>query len=335
MNVTVLIVTRNEERYILDCIKSIENQFESSNDWELIIIDGMSEDNTKKIALEHLSKVSYTYTILDNPKKTLAAGWNIGIKNAKGRFVVRPDAHGGLQSGYIKYGLEVLNDKKDVIAVGGVLKTKSKSFFGHIIKEALSSRVGVGNSSFRTAVTSGYYDTAVFAIYRKEIFDQVGYFDENLVRHQDNDMHKRIKDVGGKFYLDMRMKADYFCRDTIPKLIEQMYKIGRYLPDIMGNGSLSARHFAPFLFYSFIIILLLMGLINNIFIYFALFVFMGYLGVIFIDLFFRAIKKKNIFIFLNFFIIPLMHFSYGFGTFVGLIKKLKLGGKSNVESTVI
>lgn len=327
MTTSVLIVTRNEETYIIDCIKSIEKQFDENDSWELIVVDGISEDNTKKIALEYLSKVSYVFNILDNPKKILATGWNIGIKNAKGRFVVRPDAHGTLQEDYIKYGLEVLKEKKDVTAVGGILETKSKNFFGNIIKEALSSRVGVGNSSFRTAVISGYYDTAVFAIYRKDIFDKVGYFDEKLVRHQDNDMHKRIKDVGGKFYLDIRMKANYYCRDTILKLLNQMFSIGRYLPDIMGDGSLSIRHFAPFLFYSFLTILLLIGLISNIFIYFALFVFISYLGVIFIDLFFRAIKKKNIFIFLNFFIIPLMHFSYGFGTIVGLIKKLKLGGK--------
>lgn len=328
MKISVLIVTRNEEKYIIDCIKSIENQFKTNNDWELIIIDGMSEDSTKKLAIKYLKNVKYSYRVLDNPKKILASGWNIGIKNAKGKFVVRPDAHGALHTDYIKYGLDVLNKKEDVVAVGGVLETKSKNFFGNIIKEALSSRVGVGNSSFRTATQSGYYDTAVFALYRKEIFDKVGYFNENLVRHQDNDMHKRIKDIGGKFYLDVRMKADYYCRDTVPKLLQQMFNIGRYLPDIMGDGSLSIRHFAPFLFYGSISILLLLGVVSNVFIYIALFIFIGYLAVISIDSIYRASKKRNVSILLNILLIPLMHFSYGFGTLIGLIKKLKVGVKS-------
>ena len=196
MQVSVIIVTRNEERYILDCIKSIEAQFEEHDTWELIIVDGMSDDKTKKIASRYLSGVNYSYQILDNEKKILSSGWNIGIKNAKGQYVVRPDAHGALHEGYIKYALETLEQNPDVTAVGGVLETKARGFWGIIIKEALSSRVGVGNSSFRTATQSGYYDTAVFALYRKEIFDKIGYFNENLVRHQDNDMHRRVKEFG-------------------------------------------------------------------------------------------------------------------------------------------
>lgn len=323
MQVSVIIVTRNEEKYILGCIKSIEAQFEKDDKWELIIVDGISEDKTKDIAVKYLQSVDYDYQILDNHKKILSAGWNIGIKNAKGKYVVRPDAHGALHKGYIKYGLEVLEQKPDVTAVGGVLETKAKGFWGNVIKEALSSRVGVGNSSFRTATQSGYYDTAVFALYRKEIFDKVGYFNENLIRHQDNDMHRRIKEVGGKFYLDIRMVADYYCRDTVPKLLKQMYNIGRYLPDVMGDGSLSVRHFAPFIFYMSVIILLLLGLFKSVFVYFAFLIFGGYLFVIVIDTLLRVVKKKKPSLLLNIFIIPAMHASYAFGTLIGFIQKLK------------
>jgi glycosyltransferase involved in cell wall biosynthesis len=322
MQVSVIIVTKNEEKYILNCIKSIETQFEKDDKWELIIVDGMSEDKTKEISSEYLSHVNYAYQILENKKKILSAGWNIGIKNAQGKYVVRPDAHGALHKGYIKYGLEILEQNPDVTAVGGVLETKAKGFWGNIIKEALSSRVGVGNSSFRTATQSGYYDTAVFALYRKEIFDKVGYFNEKLVRHQDNDMHKRVKDMGGKFYLDIKMKADYYCRDTIPKLSIQMFNIGRYLPTVMNNGSLSIRHFIPFVFYNLLFILLFLGLFSTIFFKISAFIFIGYLGIISIDSIYRSLKNNNIFILLNIFIIPLMHFSYGFGTLIGLIKQL-------------
>jgi glycosyltransferase involved in cell wall biosynthesis len=325
--VSVIIVVRNEETYIVDCIKSIEKQFEDNDSWELIVVDGLSEDKTKELAKNYLKDKKFKWIIVDNPGKILATGWNIGIKNAIGKYVVRPDAHGALHEGYIKYGLEVLEQKPDVAAVGGILETKAKGFWGNIIKEALSSRVGVGNSSFRTATQSGYYDTAVYALYRKEIFDKVGYFNEKLVRHQDNDMHRRIKEIGGKFYLDIRMKADYYCRDTVPKLLTQMFNIGRYLPDVMGDGSLSIRHFAPFIFYGIIFILIALGFIHHYFMDIALFIFLSYMSIIFIDSIYRAIKKRNIFILLNIFIIPLMHFFYGIGTLVGLIKKFRIGEK--------
>ena len=321
MQVSVIVVTRNEEKYILNCIQSIETQFQSDDKWELIVVEGISDDKTKEIVSGYLKQVDYSYQILDNEKKILSAGWNIGIKNAKGKYVVRPDAHGALHEGYIKYGLEVLEQKSDVTAVGGILETKANGFWGNIIKEALSSRVGVGNSSFRTATQSGYYDTAVFALYRKEIFDKVGYFDEKLVRHQDNDMHGRVKEAGGKFYLDIRMKADYYCRDTVPKLLKQMFNIGRYLPDVMSDGSLSVRHFAPFIFYITIILTALVGLAYSPLWTLTVLILVGYFGAIMIDAGMKTLNSKKISAFLNIFIIPAMHISYAFGTATGLIIK--------------
>mgnify|MGYP001571963277 CR=1 FL=1 len=323
MLVSVIVVARNEEKYIIDCIKTIEEQFEKDDQWELIIVDGLSDDRTKELASEYLKNVSYNYRILENKNRTLASGWNIGIKNAKGKYIIRPDAHGGLQQNYIKYGLDVLQNKKDVTAVGGILETKAKGVLGGVIKEALSSRVGVGNSSFRTAVTSGYYDTVVFALYRKEIFDQVGYFNEKLVRHQDNEMHRRIKNAGGKFYLDVRMKADYYCRDTVPKLLKQMFDIGKYLPDVMIRGGLSLRHFAPFVFYTIIIATIFLGVFANEFIFCGIGLFLVYFIIIIINSF----SIINPFLLLNILIIPLMHFCYALGTFVGLMKKIRLIGK--------
>jgi len=325
IEVSVIIVVRNEEDYIIDCIKSIEKQFDTKDKWELIIVDGKSEDNTKKIAEEYLKNKNYDWKIIENPKKILASGWNIGIKNARGKYVIRPDAHGALHKNYIKYGLEILEKKPDVVAVGGILETKSKGFWGNIIKEALSSKVGVGNSSFRTAKKSGYYDTVVYAIYRKDIFKKVGYFNENLIRHQDNDMHKRIKDVGGKFYLDIRMKADYYCRDTVPKLLKQMFNIGKYLPYVFKKGGVGLRHLAPFSFYMLLLLLMTLGFFNNIFLQLAGGIFIMYILVIFVDSFIRSIKRKNIFILLNAFIIPLMHLSYAFGTFVGIFRRFFKG----------
>jgi glycosyltransferase involved in cell wall biosynthesis len=218
IDISVIVVFRNEEDYIIDCIQSIESQFEQNElNWELILVDGDSQDKSTELAREYLKSKSYPNQIIYNPKKTLAPGWNIGIKAAKGSFVIRPDAHSKLHTGYIEKGIKTLNLKEDVTAVGGVLETKAKGFWGNIIKVALSSRVGVGNSGFRTAKQSGYSDTAVYAVYRKEIFDKVGYFNEELVRHQDNDMHNRIKKAGGKFYMNVEMKADYYARDSVKK----------------------------------------------------------------------------------------------------------------------
>lgn len=320
--VSVIIVFRNEESYIKECISSIEEQFvDNKLQWELILVDGNSTDQSLEIAQDYLKTKSFDWQIIPNPKQILAAGWNIGIKAAKGRYVVRPDAHATLHQGYISKGIQTLISKSDVTAVGGLLETKAKGFWGNIIKVALSSKVGVGNSGFRTASKSDYADTAVYALYRREIFEKAGYFNENLVRHQDNDMHRRIKKAGGRFYRNVEMKADYYARDSVKKLFEQMYLIGYYLPDVMGNGALSLRHLAPFVFYFvFFIGLLLFALGFPIFSYLILIQMTLYMAIITMDSLFRIVKEKNPALMLNILIIPLMHICYALGTSFGFIR---------------
>ena len=320
IKISVIIVVRNEANYIVECIKSIERQF-SSYDWELLIVDGCSEDNTLQLATEYLKDKHFSYKFLKNIKKTLAPGWNLGISEARGNFVIRPDAHATLHPDYIQKGVEFLETHSEITAVGGILETKARTNIGQVIKIALSSRIGVGNSSFRTGVKSGITDTAVYAVYRKAIFKQVGLFNESLVRHQDNDMHNRIKAVGGKFYLNTEMQADYYCRDSIKKLSAQMFNIGKYLPDVMLSGALSLRHFIPAPFYLCII----MGSILGIWIKFIGWltgcVFMIYLLLILGDCISNTIKLKKIDLLLNLFIIPLIHFCYAAGTFWGVLKR--------------
>ena len=326
IDISVLIVVRNEERYIVDCIKSIETQFNEATKWELIIIDGQSTDSTKLLSNNYLASVKYNWSIIDNPKRTLAPGWNLGIRHSKGKYILRPDAHATLHSNYIEEGIITMENDLSVSAVGGILETKSNSFWGDIIKTALSSKIGVGNSSFRTAKSSGFADTAVYAIYRKEIFDKVGSFNENLVRHQDNEMHNRVKDVDGLFYLNINMIADYYCRDTIYSISKQMFNIGRYLPDVMFNGSLSVRHFIPFGFYLSVFLGLILGLISPIFTILTCIIFVLYLIVILIESIHKSIMSKSINKLLLIIIIPLIHLNYGMGTLWGL---LALPFKSN------
>lgn len=323
IDVSVIIVFRDEEDYIEECIRSIEKQFERNTfKWELILVDGDSRDKSNQLASAFLNAKNYPNKIILNPQKTLATGWNLGIKSARGKYVVRPDAHAALHDGYMEKGIDTLKLKPDVTAVGGILDTKAKGYWGEIIKEALSSRVGVGNSGFRTATQSAYSDTAVYALYRKEIFNQVGYFNEELVRHQDNEMHRRIKKVGGKFYMNVEMKADYYARDSVKKLLRQMYLIGYYIPDVIGDGALGMRHLAPFVFYMVFVFGLILSLFHPLFGYLSAIQMGLYIIIITLDSFSKVFQQKMPSLLLNIFIIPLMHLFYAWGTFRGFIRKI-------------
>ncbi len=330
MDVSVIIVFRNEEPYLLDCVKSIENQFVGTSlEWELILVDGMSTDRSSELLTAYLEQTSYTSQIISNPQKTLAPGWNLGIKAAKAPVVIRPDAHSRLHPGYITIGLETLQKNKEITAVGGVLITQAKGFWGNVIRMALSSKTAVGASGFRTSTKSGFSDTAVYALYRKEIFEKAGYFDEELVRHQDNDMHKRIRDLGGKFFMNVEMKADYFSRNSIKKLLRQMFLIGYYLPDLLSRNALSKKYLAPFAFYFLLYLNLIFYLIDFPFFGFLFLAQLGvYLLLIALETIFKSISHRSLSAILNIFLIPAIHIFYALGTAAGYFRLLLKSKKS-------
>jgi GT2 family glycosyltransferase len=184
---------------------------------------------------------------LKNQKKILAAGWNIGIKAAKGKYIIRIDAHATADRTFIRLNVETIM-KVDAVCVGGKLITKANTETGEMIKDVLSSSFGVGNSSFRVSNKASYTDTVVYGLYDKRIFDKVGYFDENLSRNQDIELHSRIKRAGGKFYFEPKIESTYYSRDSVKKMIEQAYGNGFWNVIIFkkNNAKLSLRHMVPF-----------------------------------------------------------------------------------------
>lgn len=324
LKVSVLVVARNEERFIADCIHSIRRQFQDSSftDWELLLIDGMSTDATVSTAQSLLTGTNHSWRILENPGRTLASGWNIGINAAKGDYVVRPDAHSELGENYIMQGVCRLEQMPDVVAVGGSLITRAKTRKGQIFAQALSSRVGVGNSPFRTNSASGYADTAVFGVYRRQALLDVGGLNEALVRHQDNDLHERLRRKGWRFFQDGGMSATYYCRDRIGSLLQQMYAIGFHIPDLWfgrSTGGVQLRHLAPLIFVLMVSAFLIAGVaLGKAWI--ALALPAAYMSILLADSLVNAIRNRIPARLLTFSVIPFMHFAYGIGSAAGLAK---------------
>ena len=81
MLISIGVVALNEEKYLPSLFNDLKNQTYPHEKIEIILIDGMSTDNTKKIMEEFKNNNDfYKITVLDNPKKIQSAGWNIVIK---------------------------------------------------------------------------------------------------------------------------------------------------------------------------------------------------------------------------------------------------------------
>ena len=317
--VTLLIVVRNEKNYIEKSLNSLINQTYPTELTEIIIVDGMSTDGTREFLEEkvkELTEKGINIKLLDNPKKILSSGWNIGIKESKGDIVCRIDAHSEIDKNYIEIGVKELikNKDKNVVCVGGVLKNEGVGFLGEIFAELYSSKFGVGNSAFRTGIQEPTFtDTAVYGCYWKWIFDKIGYFDETLVRNQDIALHTKILENGYKFITHPEMQIKYYVRSTFLAFIKKAFCDGYW---ITFSKKSYLRHKIPlfFVLYLLSIPIFFFKKSGMVFAYLSpLFLY------IFLSFYFSIKDGKSHRKFFLLFLFPLFHISYGLGSLLGIL----------------
>lgn len=249
--VSVIIPTRNEEAHIGQTLDSVLNNDYPRERLEVIVVDGMSEDRTREIVERYSLKHKFI-RFLENPLRITPAALNVAIKHAAGEIIMRMDAHCSYFPDYISKCVTHLR-QGNADNVGGICITISgtESLMAKTIALVLSSRFGVGNSHFRVGVdTPKYVDTVPFGCYEKRVFEDVGLFDEGLVRNQDIEFNSRLRKSGGKVLLVPEIKSCYYARSTLQKLCSQNWGNGVWNIRLTKKmpGSLSARHFIPMFF---------------------------------------------------------------------------------------
>lgn len=321
--VSALLVTRNENGSIQKALDSYLNQTYPKDKFEIIVIDGMSTDGTREYVqgqIEGSLGNAVSIRMLDNPKLSLASGWNIGIRAAKGEYVIRIDAHAEASPTMIEKSVSTILEV-DAICVGGKLRSLSLDGRDNVISKVLSSPFGVGNSSFRVSTEAGYADTAVYGLYKKSVFDKVGYFDEGMLRNQDIELHNRIRRRNLRFYFNPEIESTYYTRNTLKKMLRQAYGNGFWNMMILkkGGSGVSLRHLVPFFFVLFIIAAVLGGFVCK---------YIWYLGLAVIGLHLLlgllfAFKKTGKFseIISMPWLFMLLHISYGTGYLAAIFKK--------------
>lgn len=248
---SVIIPIYNERKYISSCIDSVLAQDYPLSDIELLLVDGMSNDGTRDIIQQYIDKYDFI-RLLDNPKRYVPSAMNIGIMSSTGEIIIRLDAHAIFPNNYF---FELVLNLKTLGAdnVGGVCQTLPlrNTVVCKSIAAVLSSRFGMGDSQFRMGAKHVMnVDTVPFGCFHRELFDKIGFFDETLIRNQDDEFNGRIIKNGGKIYLLPQLIIRYYSRDTIKKVSRMFYQYGLYKPLVnMRLGSpATLRQFFPPLF---------------------------------------------------------------------------------------
>lgn len=314
--VSVIIPLLNEERYIENLIDSLIKQTYPIENMEWIFVDGNSSDGTLALIENYALTGKYPVILLNNPKKKTPYALNMAIEKAKGRYIVRLDAHSYFYPDYIEKCVYYL-DTTDADNVGGIAETEATGFKGRAIAKMLSTRFGVGGSDFRTGDGDRFVDTVPFGAFRREIFDKVGLFNPKLLRSEDNDMNSRIRSSGGKIWLAEDIRFKYYCRDTYKGILKMGLQNGNALFFTLRENpkAMSLRHFIPFLFLLSLIILP----IASAFLPLLWWLFAVEMALYFaLDLFYSFCNDKPKYGFVTVWLYPVFHIVYGFGSLLGL-----------------
>lgn len=329
--VSIIIPTRNEEKYIGLCLNSVIANAYQKDKIEILVIDGMSEDRTRELVKEYVRKYSYI-KILDNPNKIKSNALNIGIKKATGDYILIIDGHTVISKDFIKKNSEFLQKSK-IECVGGILITLpvNNRSISQSIATALSHPFGVGNAYFRIGSKKPrLVDTVPFGCYKKEVFQKIGLFDEDLIRNQDDEFNLRLIKNGGKILLVPEIVSYYYARGSLYNLWKMYFQYGYFKPLVAQKVGtvLTWRQLMPPVFVASTAGSLILGVVYKPFIL----IFFLTLGLyILVNLVFSikiGLEKKLKNIFFLFITFATLHFSYGFGYLKGcfdivILKKYK------------
>jgi glycosyltransferase involved in cell wall biosynthesis len=229
--ISVIIPCYNEKRFINNCLESIVLNDYPKEKVEILVIDGMSNDGTREIIKKYSEEYPFV-RMIDNPRRIVPTALNIGIRNSQGEIILRMDAHNNFEKDYISKCVKYLQ-KYNVDNIGGIWITLpgADTVMAKAIALALGHPFGVGNAFYRIGSQEPrFVDTVPFGCYRKEIFERVGLFDEDLIRNQDDEMNHRIIKNGGKILLKPDIVSHYFARDRLSKLAKMMFQYGYFKP---------------------------------------------------------------------------------------------------------
>jgi GT2 family glycosyltransferase len=234
----------NEEDSVVGAIESVLTQ--SYTDLELFVVDGGSTDSTATL-VSQLAVCEPRVRLLQNPQRLIPHALNIGLAEARGRFVARVDAHATISRTYLERGVANLDSDPGLGAVGGRRIGVADNPTGRAVAAALSTPFGVGDSINHYGTVDQDTDHASFGVFRTDVVRQVGGWDEGLPVNEDVDLDHRILRAGYRILFDPEMLIFWHVQTTLRGLGRQYRRYGRGKAAMVRKNGVAAvrpRHLA-------------------------------------------------------------------------------------------
>ena len=225
VKVSVITPVYNAEKYISEAIESVLNQ--SYEDFEVIVIDDGSKDNTLSIIKKYNRKIRWK----SQENKGQASAINEGIKMAKGEYVAYLDADDVCMPDRLEIQVKYLDERRNVGLV--------YSSFYQINSSGEIQRFIRAHPYDDFVLLQEDYIARSTVMHRKKCLDEVGLFDESITGDDDWDMWIRVSEKFGIGYVEkplvkyrvhgenislMRLKRLAYRRYTTIRILEKAYE---------------------------------------------------------------------------------------------------------------
>lgn len=230
---SIIIPTLNEEDYLPKILLDITNQ--KQKNFEVIVVDGNSEDDTKKEALRFKKYFLLTFYRVD--KRNVAFQRNYGAKKSKGSFLIFLDADTRVDASFTEdlYG-DILKSKASLFLP--VLTAEDRSSKNRVLFKLINSVIELSQSLNKPLSTGG----SIFI--SKKLFLELNGFKENLYLSEDHNLIQRAKKLGVKAKILKDTKVVFSLRRIKKEgQVSVLYKYLLALVYMLVNGKITSKIF--------------------------------------------------------------------------------------------
>ena len=254
--VSIIMPVRNETASIVPCLQAVLAQDYPALAFEVIIADGMSDDGTRE-KVHELAHRDKRVRLIDNPRHFVSSGLNAAIRAARGDILIRMDAHTEYAPDYVRQCVEVLQET-GAANVGGAWRATGRTYWQKAIALAFQAPFSSGGASSHAVDYEGEVDAVYLGCWWKTTLEQIGGFDEELVRNQDDELSLRLVRAGAKLWQSPRIRSWYYPRASPRTLFSQYAQYGYWKVRVIQKHQLaSLRHLVPGVFVAGLIVLII------------------------------------------------------------------------------
>ena len=241
--VSVIVPARDAEATLGAALDSVLAQ-DYAGAIEVIVADGSETGATAALVRRCFPGVR----LVPNPGRGIASGLNRALRASRHPIVVRCDSGAVLPPGYVSRAVGTLN-RTGAVNVGARQNPVGTTRFERAVALATTAPLGAGDARYRLGGAEGPVDTVYLGVFRRNVLDTVGGFDETLERNEDYELNWRLRQRGGTVWFDPALVVEYRPRGSVRALARQYFDYGRWKRVVLARHPRSwrLRQFAPLL----------------------------------------------------------------------------------------